>query len=428
MNDPLWRCSHPVRQLSALWSALLLLAATVDALAQPHLQPQSFTQASPYTGAPMSMNFQNIEARVALQIVADFTGLNIVTSDSVTGALTLRLHQVPWDQVLDIMAQAKGLSIRRQGNVVWVAPRAEVAAREKLEFESKLAAQNLEPMQTRGFSLNYAKAADVSIETRDISLSGRILAAFPERLKEDQKVSDALKELGQLATKPEANIIKLPNISASIPQLKAAIAELQASGYDVPDYPEDASTDEEREARARYDKIKGSAVNPVLREGNSDRRAPASVKAYARKHPHVNKAFAEGSKTRVATMGHDDFFSNEKSVVLTQDDSLTIRLVAVDGTTTDLKTGLKVLQGEIVDATFMSAKALDAFLAETLEQAKADNVLYSVHLKATMMKVSDPILFGHVVKAFFASVFDKHGAALEAAGLNPNDGDRKSVV
>lgn len=268
----------------------------------------------------------------------------------------------------------------------------------------------------------YAKAADVSIETRDISLSGRILAAFPERLKEDQKVSDALKELGQLATKPEANIIKLPNISASIPQLKAAIAELQAAGYDVPDYPEDASTDEEREARARYDKIKGSAVNPVLREGNSDRRAPASVKAYARKHPHVNKAFAAGSKTRVATMGHDDFFSNEKSVVMPSADTLTIRHTAADGTETVLKSGLAVLDGEIVDATFLSASALDAFLAETLKQAKADNVLYSVHLKATMMKVSDPIIFGHVVKAFFADVFDKHGAALEAAGLTPNDG------
>jgi isocitrate dehydrogenase len=268
----------------------------------------------------------------------------------------------------------------------------------------------------------YAKAADVSIQTRDISLSGRILSAFPERLKEDQKVSDALKELGQLATKPEANIIKLPNISASIPQLKAAIAELQAAGYDVPDYPEDASTDEEREARARYDKIKGSAVNPVLREGNSDRRAPASVKAYARKHPHVNKAFAGGSKTRVATMGHDDFFSNEKSVVMPSADTLTIRHTAADGTETVLKSGLAVLDGEIVDATFLSASALDAFLAETLKQAKADNVLYSVHLKATMMKVSDPIIFGHVVKAFFADVFDKHGAALEAAGLTPNDG------
>ena len=268
----------------------------------------------------------------------------------------------------------------------------------------------------------YAKAADVSIETRDISLSGRILSAFPERLKEDQKVSDALKELGQLATKPEANIIKLPNISASIPQLKAAIAELQAAGYDVPDYPEDASTDEEREARARYDRIKGSAVNPVLREGNSDRRAPLSVKAYARKHPHVNKPFAAGSKTRVATMGHDDFFSNEKSVVIPAADTLSIRFTAADGTETVLKSGPKVLEGEIVDSTFMSASALDAFLAETLKQAAADDVLYSVHLKATMMKVSDPIMFGHVVKAYFAEVFAKHGAALEAAGLTPNDG------
>jgi len=268
----------------------------------------------------------------------------------------------------------------------------------------------------------YTRVAHVAIDTRDISLAGRILAVFPERLTTEQQVGDALKELGELAKTPEANIIKLPNISASIPQLKGAIAELQAKGFDVPDYPDEATTDAEQDARARYDRIKGSAVNPVLREGNSDRRAPLSVKNYARKHPHTNKPFAPGSKTRVATMGHDDFFSNEKSVVLTQDDSLTIRLVAVDGTTTDLKTGLKVLQGEIVDATFMSAKALDAFLAETLEQAKSDNVLYSVHLKATMMKVSDPILFGHVVKAFFASVFDKHGAALEAAGLNPNDG------
>jgi len=268
----------------------------------------------------------------------------------------------------------------------------------------------------------YASAANVSIDTRDISLAGRILAVFPDRLKPEQQVSDALKELGELAKTPEANIIKLPNISASIPQLKGAIAELQALGFDVPDYPDEATTDAEKDARARYDRIKGSAVNPVLREGNSDRRAPLSVKNYARKHPHTNKPFAAGSKTRVATMGHDDFFSNEKSVVLTQDDTLTIRHIAADGTTTDLKTGLKVLQGEIVDGTYLSADALDAFLAETLEQAKAENVLYSVHLKATMMKVSDPILFGHVVKAFFASVFDKHGAAIEAAGLTPNNG------
>ena len=268
----------------------------------------------------------------------------------------------------------------------------------------------------------YAKAAGVSIETRDISLAGRILSAFPERLSADQQVADALKELGELAKTPEANIIKLPNISASIPQLKGAIAELQAAGFDVPDYPDEPNSDEEKDARARYDRIKGSAVNPVLREGNSDRRAPMSVKAYARKHPHVNKPFAAGSKTRVATMGHDDFFSNEKSVVLPAADTLTIRHIATDGTETVLKSGLKVLEGEIVDATFMSVAALDEFLAETLEQAKKDNVLYSVHLKATMMKVSDPILFGHVVKAFFASVFDKHGAQLEAAGLTANDG------
>jgi isocitrate dehydrogenase len=268
----------------------------------------------------------------------------------------------------------------------------------------------------------YAGVANVSIETRDISLAGRILSVFPERLTPAQQVPDALKELGDLAKTPEANIIKLPNISASIPQLKGDIAELQAIGLDVPDFPDEAVTDEEKDARARYDRIKGSAVNPVLREGNSDRRAPLSVKAYARKHPHVNKAFTAGSKTRVATMGHDDFFSNEKSVVLPAADTLTIRHIAADGAETILKSGLKVLDGEIVDATFLSAKALDEFLAETLKQAKADNVLYSVHLKATMMKVSDPIIFGHVVKAFFANVFDTHGAALEAAGLTPNDG------
>ncbi len=268
----------------------------------------------------------------------------------------------------------------------------------------------------------FAQAADVEIETRDISLAGRILSAFPERLTEGQRVPDALTELGQLATTPEANIIKLPNISASIPQLKAAIAELQAGGFDIPDYPEEPQTDADRDARARYDRIKGSAVNPVLREGNSDRRAPLSVKAYARKHPHVNKPFTAGSKTRVATMSHDDFFSNEKSVVLSAADTLSIRHTATDGTQTVLKSGLAVLDGEIVDATFMSASALDEFLAETLRQAKSDNVLYSVHLKATMMKVSDPIIFGHVVRAFFADVFAQHGAALEAAGLTANDG------
>jgi len=267
-----------------------------------------------------------------------------------------------------------------------------------------------------------AGQAGIEIETRDISLGGRILAAFPQELTPEQQVGDALAELGGLATLPEANIIKLPNISASIPQLKAAIAELQSQGYDIPNYPDEATTVEEKDVRARYDRIKGSAVNPVLREGNSDRRAPLSVKNYARKHPHRNKPFAEGSKTRVATMGHDDFKSNERSTVLAADDVLTIQHVAEDGTVSTLKSGLKVLPGEIVDATFLSAAALDAFLAETIDAAKADDVLYSVHLKATMMKVSDPIIFGHVVKAFFADVFAQHGAALAAAGLTPNDG------
>ncbi|MFC5337751.1 NADP-dependent isocitrate dehydrogenase [Leucobacter denitrificans] len=268
----------------------------------------------------------------------------------------------------------------------------------------------------------FAGAAGVAFDTRDISLAGRILSAFPERLKPEQQVGDALAELGELAKAPEANIIKLPNISASIPQLKAAIAELQAKGYDVPDYPEEPETDEETEAQARYDRIKGSAVNPVLRQGNSDRRAPLAVKGYARKHPHVNKPFSDGSKTRVVTMGHDDFFSNEKSIVLPADDTLKIRLISEDGTETVLKESLPVLEGEVVDATFLSARALDRFLAETLETAKADDVLYSLHLKATMMKVSDPILFGHAVKAFFKDVFDAHGLALEEAGLTPNNG------
>ncbi|GAA1646339.1 NADP-dependent isocitrate dehydrogenase [Microbacterium flavum] len=268
----------------------------------------------------------------------------------------------------------------------------------------------------------FAGQAGVEIDTRDISLAGRILAAFPQRLTPEQQVGDALAELGGLATLPEANIIKLPNISASIPQLKAAVAELQSQGYDIPDYPDDASTVEEKDIRARYDRIKGSAVNPVLREGNSDRRAPLAVKNYAKKHPHRNKAFASGSKTRVATMGHDDFKSNEKSWIAAHDDVLTIRHTAADGTVTVLKEGLKVLPREVVDATFLSAKALDAFLADTLAQAKAENVLYSVHLKATMMKVSDPIIFGHVVRAFFRDVFDTYGEQLHAAGLDGNNG------
>jgi isocitrate dehydrogenase len=266
------------------------------------------------------------------------------------------------------------------------------------------------------------RQAGVDVDIRDISLAGRLLAAFPQNLTPEQQVGDALAELGGLATLPEANIIKLPNISASIPQLKAAIAELQSQGYDIPDYPDEPQTLEEKDVRARYDRIKGSAVNPVMREGNSDRRAPLSVKNYARKHPHRNKAFEEGSKTRVATLGHDDFKSNEQTTVIPGDDVLSIQHVAEDGTVTELKSGIKVLPGEIVDATFLSAAALDAFLSETLATAKADDVLYSVHLKATMMKVSDPIIFGHVVKAYFADVFDRYGEKIAEAGLTPNDG------
>lgn len=268
----------------------------------------------------------------------------------------------------------------------------------------------------------FAGQAGVDIDIRDISLAGRVLAAFPQRLAPEQQVGDALAELGGLATLPEANIIKLPNISASIPQLKAAIAELQSQGYDIPDYPDEATTVEEKDVRARYDRIKGSAVNPVLREGNSDRRAPLSVKNYARKHPHRNKPFPAGSKTRVFTMGNDDFKSNEKSWVAAHDDVLTVRHVAADGGVTVLKEGLKVLPREIIDATFLSAAALDAFLAESLREAKTDDVLYSVHLKATMMKVSDPIIFGHVVKTYFADVFAEYGDAIAAAGLTPNNG------
>jgi len=268
----------------------------------------------------------------------------------------------------------------------------------------------------------YTGQAGIEVETRDISLAGRILAAFPQKLTPEQQVGDALAELGGLATLPEANIIKLPNISASIPQLKAAIAELQASGYDIPSFPDDPGSLEEKDVRARYDKIKGSAVNPVLREGNSDRRAPLAVKNYAKKHPHRNKPFAEGSKTRVATMGHDDFKNNERSWVAAHDDVLSFRHIAADGTVTVLKDGLKVLPREIIDATFLSAADLDEFLAETLEAAKADDVLYSVHLKATMMKVSDPIIFGHVVRVFFKDVFAQYGDELAAAGLSANDG------
>ncbi len=268
----------------------------------------------------------------------------------------------------------------------------------------------------------FASSAGVDVQTRDISLAGRILAAFPEWLTEDQRVDDALAELGELATTPEANIIKLPNISASLPQLQAAIAELQAKGYALPDFPDEPTTDEERDIRARYGKVMGSAVNPVLREGNSDRRAPAAVKNYARRHPHSMGAWSPTSRTAVATMDGDDFRANEQSVVMPADDTLTIQHVAEDGTTTILKGGLNVLAGEVVDATVLRVAALQAFLAEQVARAKAEDVLFSVHLKATMMKVSDPIIFGHVVTAFFPQVFATYGAELEAAGLSPNNG------
>ncbi|CAB0588613.1 NADP-dependent isocitrate dehydrogenase [Corynebacterium diphtheriae] len=268
----------------------------------------------------------------------------------------------------------------------------------------------------------FASTAGIEVETRDISLAGRILAQFPDYLNEDQKVDDALAELGELAKTPEANIIKLPNISASVPQLKAAIAELKTQGFALPEYPDSPATDEEKDVRARYDAVKGSAVNPVLREGNSDRRAPIAVKNFAKKNPHKMGVWSSDSKTNVATMDANDFRHNEKSVIMTAADTLTIKHIATDGTETILKDGLKVLEGEVIDGTFLSAKALDAFLAEQVQRAKDENVLFSAHLKATMMKVSDPIIFGHVVRAYFADVFATYGDQLNAAGLNGENG------
>jgi isocitrate dehydrogenase len=259
----------------------------------------------------------------------------------------------------------------------------------------------------------FAGKAGVDVETRDISLAARILAQFG-------LVPDALAELGALATTPEANIIKLPNVSASIPQLKAAIVELQAAGHDIPDYPEDAAADPE--ARARYDAVKGSAVNPVLREGNSDRRAPASVKGFAKAHPHSMGAWSADSASRVVTMDDGDFRHSETSVTLADADVLRIEHAAADGTVTVLKEKLPVLAGEIVDGSVMRKAALTAFLTEQIADAKATGVLFSVHLKATMMKVSDPIIFGHVVKQFFPSVFAEYGTELASVGANPNDG------
>ena len=268
----------------------------------------------------------------------------------------------------------------------------------------------------------FAKTADIEIETQDISLAGRIIALFPEFLTEAQRQPDALTGLGELANTPEANIIKLPNISASIPQLVAAIKELQAKGYKLPDYSEDPKTAEEKEARSRYDKVKGSAVNPVLREGNSDRRAPASVKQYARKNPHSMGAWSKESKSHVAHMSAGDFYGSEKSVTIQDAGQVRIEHVAADGSVTVLKEKTAVKAGEIIDASSMSKKALRDFIAAEIADAKAKDVLLSVHLKATMMKVSDPIMFGHVVTVFFKDVFEKHAATFAELGVDANNG------
>jgi isocitrate dehydrogenase len=268
----------------------------------------------------------------------------------------------------------------------------------------------------------FAKHAGIAVETRDISLAGRILAVFADLLPASQKVPDALAELGALTLRPEANIIKLPNISASVPQLKEAIAELQAKGYALPDYPETPKTDAEKDAKARYDRVKGSAVNPVLREGNSDRRAPKAVKDYAKKHPHSMGAWSPASKTSVATMGRDDFFSNEKSVTVPAATTVRIEHVDADGVVTVLKEKTTLKAGEILDATFMSKKTLGAFYAQQMAKAKKDGVLFSLHLKATMMKVSDPIIFGLAVRVFFKDLFTKHAATLASLGVDLNNG------
>src|SRR5690554_4999713 len=261
----------------------------------------------------------------------------------------------------------------------------------------------------------FGSQAGIEIETRNISLAGRILAQFPELLNEEQQVADDLAELGALVKKPEANIIKLPNISASETQIKKAISELQSQGYPLPDYPEEPKNDAEKVIKAKYDVAKGSAVNPVLREGNSDRRAPKAVKEFARKNPHRMGEWSSDSKTHVATMGSGDFRSNEQSVTIDADTTLRIVHVADSGEETVLKDGIEVLAGEVVDGTFMSAAELRSFLAEQIADADANDVLFSLHMKATMMKVSDPIIFGHAVEVYFADVFAEHGEALRAA-------------
>jgi isocitrate dehydrogenase len=268
----------------------------------------------------------------------------------------------------------------------------------------------------------FAGAADISVETRDISLAARILSAFPDRLTEGQRVVDALAELGEMALTPEANIIKLPNISASVPQLKAAIAELRAKGFDLPEYPDDATTDDEQAIKAAYGSTMGSAVNPVLRQGNSDRRAPKAVKDYAKANPHSMGAWSTESKSHVATMTDGDFAHNEQSVTVSEAGELRIEHVAANGSVTVLKESIPVLADEVIDSTVMSVEALRSFLNAQIADAKEHGVLFSLHLKATMMKVSDPIIFGHAVRAYFSEVFAKHGAALAEAGANPNNG------
>jgi isocitrate dehydrogenase len=269
---------------------------------------------------------------------------------------------------------------------------------------------------------SFVGMAGVKMTLKDISLTGRILANFPEKLKPEQRVSDELAELGKLALKPEANIIKLPNISASVPQLKAAIKELQGKGYDVPDYPDNPTNDAEKEIRARYGKVLGSAVNPVLREGNSDRRAAGAVKQYARNNPHKMGAWSKDSKSHVAYMPGGDFYGSEVATTIAAPTNARIELVAKDGSVAVLKAKTPLIAGEIIDCSVMSRKALRAFLAEQIDAAKREGVLFSVHLKATMMKISDPILFGHAVSVFFADVFQKHGATLTRLGVNPNNG------
>ncbi len=268
----------------------------------------------------------------------------------------------------------------------------------------------------------FAEAAGVEIELRDISLAARILAQFPDRLEESQRVPDALAELGELVGSDEANVIKLPNISASAPQLKAAISELQEKGFPIPDYPEEPGNEEQREIRARYDRVKGSAVNPVLRQGNSDRRASAAVKEYARRHPHSMGEWSSDSSSHVVTMSEGDFRSTERSVTVEQDTEVRIELSGADGQVTVLKEGIAVTSGDVLDAALMRRAALDAFLREQVDAARQEGVLFSVHLKATMMRVSDPIIFGHAVRAYFGGVFSEHAASLRSVGVNPNDG------